>query len=617
MNKKQLWLNLSEWLVIEAAISAFTITEQYRWYISAGMLLLLLAVGLRWLRTRRLLTLTGLEIPLLLFLGSAGLATWIAVDRSTALLQFARMLGAVVLFYALIQSENPLRPWLSGGVVLLGVALAVYWPLQHSFSVDQAKFIWAARAGEWLTGWAPQIPGPSIHPNVAAGSLAPILPFAVALAVWADRSRVWLRILAIAAGLIIGLALLLTSSRGAWLGLGAAGLISGMAAVQTRWLKTPALRRIFWGGCAALGGISLLVLISSGALLSLVGQMPDPTGTFTSRVSLWRQGLLLIGDYPFTGSGLMGFRMVYAIYGILIHVPHHDHLHNTYLEVGLEQGLPGLIALLWGLAVVLWWAWRGVARGRGSPWGWAGLAALVVLAVHGFFDVVFYVTRTLPLVGALAGMAWMINEPIAKTAAPQKISAPVTRWASIAVLCAAVGLGILLYRPILSSFFANLGTVEQTRLELTVYDSAHFDNPTLDEIRQRLDLSRAQENYYRALYWQGHNRTALQRLTEIALSCGNYSQALRSMQVAWESGERDEITRLLYGDALAASGSLPQAAETVSGLPWAAMRLNGQAWYRYYRQADHLRAAHAWQTVLLLDPANADALSGLDLLEQP
>jgi tetratricopeptide (TPR) repeat protein len=119
------------------------------------------------------------------------------------------------------------------------------------------------------------------------------------------------------------------------------------------------------------------------------------------------------------------------------------------------------------------------------------------------------------------------------------------------------------------------------------------------------------------LDWNATDRTALQRLAQIALSTGEYPQALTWMQTAWEAGHRDEITRLLLGDALAAAGKPFAAAEMVRGLPWAAGRLNTQAWYRYVRQQDYARAAFAWQAVLSLDPNDTHALSGMQFLQQP
>ena len=614
----RLILNMLEWAVLGLAVAAFTITEEYRWYITAGMLLLPVAFVLRWARTGKFLHRSGLEIPLLLFLASAGLATWIAVDRLTALLQLARMLAAAVMFYAVIHSEKTLRPWLAAGMLLVGLGLAVYWPLQHDFTADLEKFPRIAQVGLLLRQVLPAIPGPSVHAYVAASTFAPALPFAIALAAWAGKRRPWLVLLAILTLIPLGVGLLLTSSRGAWLGVAATGLLAGMVLAQQKWLRSQLARRLYWSALLLVGLLGLAFLIFTGALEPLLGQVPDPSGSLQSRLSLFEQVWRLIGDAPFSGYGLMSFRPVYSTYGLLIHVPFHYHAHNTYLEVGFEQGLIGLFALAWGMLTLLGWAWRSLETGKSSPWGWAGLAALGVLAVHSIFDVVYYVTRPLPLIGLYAGMAWMLREAVSQGApALRPVNAKLRRMVLAAVGFAGLALLLIFFRPLAARWTANLGVIEQTRLELGAYDAAHFDNPTLDEVRQQLDLSQASAHFQQALAWNPTDRTALQRLAQIALSTGDYPQALSWMQTAWDAGQRDEITRLLLGDGLAAAGQPQAAAEMVRGLPWATGRLNTQAWYRYVRQEDFARAAFAWQAVLALDPNDAHALSGMQYLPQP
>ncbi len=614
-----IWWNILEWVILGIAVAAFTVTEQYQWYVTAGLLMLVVACGLRWVRTRILMPHTGLELPLLVFLGTAGLATWLAVEQGNALLQLARMLAAWVLFYAVVQSDKRLHPWLVAGVTLLTLGLAIYWPLQHDYSASPGKFPWITQLGLWINQHLPAIPGPSIHPNVAASTLAPGLAFSVALVIWASKRRPWLAIFSILSTVIILATLLLTSSRGGWLAVTTTGLLAVLALIQRKWFRGKIPRRLYWGSTVLIAVLFLALITLVGYWEPLLGQVPDPSGSVHGRLELWNQVLLLIGDAPFTGFGLMGFRMVYATYGILIHVPIQDHAHNTYLEVGLEQGLIGLFALLWGMAVLLYWAWLAIENDQRVRWGWAGLAAIGILTVHGIFDVVFYVTRPLPLVGLFLGMTWMLSE----TSSPAKLARQPSCRRSLRRLTFATGLtctALLLLaflRPLLAAWYANLGVIAQTRLELRTYDSTHFDNPTLDEVRQQLDLSQAVGYFNQSLYWQPANRTATQRLAQISLSVGEYSQALELVQTAWNAGHHDEITRLLLGDALVAQKDPLAAAEIVRGLPQATSRLNTQAWYRYYRQADYGRAVSAFQAVLALDPDNTQALNGLQAIEQP
>jgi len=244
------------------------------------------------------------------------------------------------------------------------------------------------------------------------------------------------------------------------------------------------------------------------------------------------------------------------------------------------------------------------------------MAALVAMGVHGMVDVVFMVKRSLPLVGLVIGYTTLVNPSLLSLAEPA--TAPVKLGHRERVRIAALGGGAALllilafYRPLLASWYANLGALTQTRIELSRYNPDYFDRPTLDQIRREIDLGEPQRSFERALSYQPNQRTALQRLALISLSRGEYEAARSLLDHAMVVGEHDQVTRLLYGDMLVAEGRLQEAADAVRGIDWAIDRLMGQAWYRYWLDGDIQRAANAWKTVLLLDPGNQDAHSWLE-----
>jgi tetratricopeptide (TPR) repeat protein len=241
-----------------------------------------------------------------------------------------------------------------------------------------------------------------------------------------------------------------------------------------------------------------------------------------------------------------------------------------------------------------------------QPLGWAGLAALAALAVHGVFDAAVYGTRMAPLLGLVAGYGWLAVRELQPAASSARLTARRALVLTVGVV-ALLAVTLLFRRPLLGVWYANLGAMAQTRVELQAYDPAHFDNPTLDRVRQTADLGAAERRFAQALAWDGGNLTARQRLGTIALSREQYDQGLAQLQAAWADGHRDDVTRLLLGDALVATGQVKEAAEVVHGLTWAERRLQSQAWYRYWRNEDYRRAANAWQAMTLLDPGNADA----------
>jgi hypothetical protein len=574
--KTQKWL---EYGFLLAALTAFTITEVYRPYISVGLVFLGTSFILRGLRTGRL------------FPGCA-------------------------LFYAVIDSSQNVRHWIAALLVLAAVGLAIYWPIQHNFTSQPAKFEPLNAVGLWVNTHIPQInlstlTGPSIHPNVAAGTLLLAIPFGVYLSwEWRRAGLTVPAILSIGATLIITGGLLMTGSRGAWLGLVGASLIAGLVWIQRRWFFNPRDRSFFWI-TASLGAITFVVyLMLTSSLGALVNLFPDPTGSLVSRAVLWRQGMSLIRDYPFTGGGLKTFWLLHPTYALITNVHVLQHAHNSLLEVWIEQGILGALALLAGTLVVATWAWDAFSRVEVRACAWAGLFSLTAVALQGLFDVVFYIERTLPLIGLALGFAWY-----ASSYSQIAVSTPVVNrryvWIGGIILAVILSFSFLYNQEILSTWNSNMGAINQTRAELVYYDPKNFKDLTIDLIRRSIDLSQAENGFNQSLIYNTANATALHRLTQIEMSRREFSPALEHIQTAWDAGHRDDVTHLLYSDALVADGQPSPAAEIVGSISQAENRLMYQAWYRYRQDQDYQRAVYAYQTVLLLNPDNQQAQQGL------
>lgn len=391
-------LETLSWILILFGLAVLTTTETLTPMVYVGLAALLAALALQVISRRRPAW-TGLELAWALALASGAAAVWIAYDRPAAILQYTRLLAAGVLFYAVAALPERKLRWPAAGLLLLAAGLALYWPAANDFAAQPGKLALITRLGLAINRLVPALPGPEIHPNVAAGTLLIGVPIGIALAweAWGRKERLWALAAAGLTLVVLG-GLLMTSSRGAWLALLGTGLAAGLAWVQRRWLRGGARQAIFGGLIGLVGVLAVGGVIASGSFDNLVGSLPDPNGGIQSRADLWQQGWQAALQYPFTGSGLMSFWRVHPIYVLLINVPFIAHSHNTFLEVWVEQGVVGFLGLaLAGLAAA-GWAWSALGRQQVSIWGWAGLAALTAAALHGMVDVVFYVTRTLPLI---------------------------------------------------------------------------------------------------------------------------------------------------------------------------------------------------------------------------
>jgi putative inorganic carbon (hco3(-)) transporter len=136
--------------------------------------------------------------------------------------------------------------------------------------------------------------------------------------------------------------LLLTQSRGAWVGLAAA---------------TAAF--LAWHGwrtrvVAVAGAVAVLVVgttLGSARLLNLAisSSGPGMAGNVSGRVELWSRAIYGIQEFPITGMGINAFRKIMpALYPTFLTAPDFDvaHAHNHLLQAALDLGIPGLIAYL-------------------------------------------------------------------------------------------------------------------------------------------------------------------------------------------------------------------------------------------------------------------------------
>ncbi|MFS8530344.1 O-antigen ligase family protein [Sphaerobacter thermophilus] len=259
-------------------------------------------------------------------------------------------------WYLTDRSDRWLTAWLYAGAAALAAMYAVVAGLGGS--------------GLAVEGVV-RISGTYPHPNALGLYLERVVPFAVALGI-AFRSRLDLRWLALAALCAAGL--LLTFSRGAYLGAGAGLLVVAWLAGRRRMAGALVL------GAVVLGGA--LVLVAGERLLSLFSG-----GSGSLRLAIWQSSLAMIRDHPITGVGLDQFLYQYAPRYVLPEAwPERftSHPHNFVLDLWLRLGIMGLgVAAAYAVVLV-----RRVHRivGQQSRLGLGALGALVAGATHGLVD---------------------------------------------------------------------------------------------------------------------------------------------------------------------------------------------------------------------------------------
>ena len=163
------------------------------------------------------------------------------------------------------------------------------------------------------------------HPNQLALYLAPLLIFFFALYLSGFKLfKVWFERLAL---IILGVALALTFSRGAWLAVSLMGLIL-------------LIKKYSWKQILPLVLLLVLILFSIAPIRERVMLgISDPSSSV--RLQLMKVGFQKTLSSPFLGNGLYGFRTTLAesqFSGEILNNP-----HNIFLTFWLEMGLLGLL----------------------------------------------------------------------------------------------------------------------------------------------------------------------------------------------------------------------------------------------------------------------------------
>ena len=326
---------------------------------SPARMLLALLVPLTWACHKhlggRVIPATPLNAPIIVLLIMTCVSLLATFDIAFNLGKVSGLLLGVLLFWAITRWMTTSDALRTGTVMFLiaGAALAVIGLLGtnwiNKFSGLGPIIVRIPRA---IRG----VPGAEegFQPNAVAGCLVLFIPLQIALlstgARRRDGGRWRLAIQVVMLGLTAG-TLVLTQSRGAWVGLVAATV----AFLAWHGRRTRVV--------AAIGACAVLILgttLGSARLLNLAisSSGPGMASNVSGRVELWSRALYGIQDFPLTGMGINAFRKVMpALYPTFLTASDFDvaHAHNHLLQAALDLGIPGLIAYLsiWLVVAVL------------------------------------------------------------------------------------------------------------------------------------------------------------------------------------------------------------------------------------------------------------------------
>lgn len=339
---------------------------------------------------------TPIHLLVLLYWGLNTMATALSPVPMAAAAGWSK-LTLYLLFFALMARVLRVPRWRSALItVYLYVALVV-----SCYGLRQ-WFFGAAALATWVDAESPLAKTTRVYsylgnPNLLSSYLIPAVMLSLgALFVW--RRPVAKLLAAVMLG-VNGICLVLTFSRGGWIGMLAGLTIAAIALVDWWSVRfSPFWRRwalpILLGGGTALLAIAIALVeplrLRVGSIFAL---RTDSSNNF--RLNVWLSVIEMIRDRPWLGigPGNVAFNSIYPLY----QKPRFTALsaYSVLLEVAVESGLVGLTAFLWLLAVVAHQGLSAVRRLRDAGerdgyWAIAALASVGGLLGQGFVDTVWY-----------------------------------------------------------------------------------------------------------------------------------------------------------------------------------------------------------------------------------
>ncbi|MEO0349458.1 MAG: IctB family putative bicarbonate transporter [Cyanobacteria bacterium P01_A01_bin.15] len=340
--------------------------------------------------------LTPVHLGVTLYWGTMVLATALSPVKSDAVSGLIKLTLNLLLFMlmARVLRQPRLRTGVVSVYVLATLPVAVYGIRQYFFGAE-ALATWVDPTSN-LSG-ATRVYSYLRNPNLLAAYLMPAVALSVsAVFVWPR----WLpKLLAVVAFFLNVACLVLSYSRGGWIGL--LGVFFMLAVLLVYWwseLFPPFWQR--WALLALLGAMAGLVVFAvlfvgpvRERVMTMFAGREDSSNNF--RINVWEGVIDMIRARPITGigPGNEAFNKIYPFY----QRPNYTALsaYSVFLETLVEAGVIGFTAFLWLLGTAFYQGWRQLRHLRLSMdlqgyWLVGAIATCFGMLVHGLVDTVWY-----------------------------------------------------------------------------------------------------------------------------------------------------------------------------------------------------------------------------------
>ncbi|NLJ79027.1 MAG: polymerase [Tissierellia bacterium] len=333
-----------------------------------------------------------MDIPIILFIIFILISTITSIDIYGSFRDLAFHLTAIGFIFVLVNTIKTKKDFniLITCLIIAAALVGIQGLLQYKEGVKMEA------------GWVDLIRNPEINiriysafgnPNILAEYLVMTIPISLAL-FWYSK-RLFKKIFFFATTIILLLSLMLTLSRGGWLGMAFGALIFALLVERRLLLLAIPLATIM---------VYTLPERIFNRLLS-IWEFKDFSSI--SRVNMWQTALGIIHRNWLIGVGFgyIPFRMVYSSYAG--HMGGYYHIHNTYLQTLGETGIVGLIILIFLIFTLFKYSIKRLIGGEdryAKVMAGGLLAGLAGILFHGLVENILYMPKIIATFWIMIGL---------------------------------------------------------------------------------------------------------------------------------------------------------------------------------------------------------------------
>lgn len=373
-----------------------------RWAFCLSAFLVLLSISAMLLKRlwagQRLLPRSPLDLPVALWLVLAFASVFTSIYQTAtiwALVRLCLYAGVFYLVFESTQDRKRTRRWILT-VLAMSAALALIGLFKYFGGPVPSFWVYEVSSQDQF------VTGTFLNHNHLAGYLEMALALGLGLLLNRSVADRWLLSWCL---ILVLFTLILTMSRGGWLGASVALVF--MLILIFRKKKVAAFKIRLAGGALVLAVI--VIVLGFTPVFERAMTVEDPQEpSLLGRLSVWSGTLELIRENPGQGTGLGTFPWSFTqVRPVGLHLRYRE-AHNDYLQLVSEMGLPVMIPIIWGLILVFK---RGMKRFKrtvsrftaGTSVG--ALGGLTAILIHSLTDFNIQITSNGILFSALVGLA--------------------------------------------------------------------------------------------------------------------------------------------------------------------------------------------------------------------